>query len=362
MNASLAADAGFVVLLPLAAMVYASAGRHPLAGLAASFAGVSGGFSANLLVTSLDPLLSGLTEAAARMVDADAVVPPTCNWWFMIASTFLLTAVGAVVTTRVVEPRLGAWTGDRPDGGALSAGERRGMAAAGLAAVAVLGLAAVAVATGILRDGDSLKPFYDALIVVLALAFGAAGVAYGAVAGTVRTSHDVARLSAEAMATMGGYLVLAFVAAQFVSWFSWSNLGIILAVTGAETLRDLGLGGVPLLVAFVVFAACVNLLVASASAKWAVMAPVFVPMLMLLGVPPEVTQAAYRVGDSVANVITPMMPYFPLVIAVAVKYDARAGLGTLLAMMLPYSAAFFAAWSVLLGAWVALGLPFGPGL
>jgi aminobenzoyl-glutamate transport protein len=370
-NASAAADAGLVVLPPLAAALFAAVGRHPLAGLAAAFAGVTGGFSANLAVTALDPLLSGLTESAARLVEPAIVVAPTCNYYFMVVSTFVLTAAGTLVTARWVEPRLGAW--HAPEGaedGApadalapLTVRERRALWAA---LAALLGLAALVAALalpagGLLRDEHAgLRPLFDALVLLVMGAFLVPGIAYGLVARTIRSDKDVARMAADTMSTMGAYIVLAFFAAQFVAYFGWSNLGIIVAVKGAAGLRGLGLTGLPLVVGFVVFCAVVNLLIASASAKWAVLSVVFVPMLMLLGYSPAFAQVAYRVGDSLTNPITPLLPYFPILIAFARKYEPRAGLGTLVATTLPYSIGFSLVWIPMLVGWHLLGLPLGP--
>jgi aminobenzoyl-glutamate transport protein len=315
-------------------------------------------------------MLAGLTEAAARLVDPAVTVPATANYWFMAASVLLITVVGTLVTAFVVEPRLGRWTpgpeqeaaGEAPAHGPLTRGEKRGL---GVAAALVV-LTAVAVTLLVVPEGavlrspeGGLEPFYAGLVPLLALLFLVPGLGFGLAARTIRSDRDVARMTAETMSTMGAYIVLAFVAAQFVSWFGWSKLGLILAVKGAELLKASGLGGLPLLLAFVFVSGLLNLFIGSASAKWAIMAPVFVPMLMLLGFPPEATQAAYRVGDSVTNIVTPLLPYFPIVIAFAKRYDARAGLGTLMSMMVPYSLAFGAAWLAMLVAWVGFGLPFG---
>ena len=367
-NSSLAVDAGYVVLTPLGAALFASVGRHPLAGLAAAFAGVAGGFSANLAVTAVDPLLGGFTESAARLVDAAYRVQPTANYYFMVVSTLLLTVLGALVTTRIVEPRLGAWAppdapAAGPDGDEPAAG--RGLRAAGLVTcvTVALTLAMTVPGGGALRGPDgSLQPFFDSIVALLMLWFLAAGIAYGWSEGTVRSDRAVAEMMGASLATMGPYIVLAFVAAQFVAYFGWSNLGTIAAVNGAQTLRGLGATGMPLIVGFVVLSATIDLLIGSASAKWAIMAPIFVPMLMLLGYSPETTQAAYRVGDSVSNVITPLMPYFPVVLAFARRYDPRAGVGTLMTLMLPYALTFLIGWTVLLVGWIACGVPFGPNV
>jgi aminobenzoyl-glutamate transport protein len=371
---SLAVDAGYVVLTPLGAMVFASVGRHPLAGLAAAFAGVSGGFSANLLLTSLDPLLSGLSTQAAQLVNPQYVVQPTANYYFLVASTVVITLLGTFVTARFVEPRLGAWSGAAGQPAEvedLAPAERRGLRNAGLVFLATLVLVALlAVPDGaVLRNPEAadqpvlvqLRPFFDSIVAILMVMFLLMGLAYGLTTGTIRTDRDVARMSSEGVAVLGSYIVLAFAAAQFVAYFNWSNLGLIMAIKGAGGLKAAGFTGVPLLLAFILVAAFINLFIGSASAKWAVMAPVFVPMLMLMGFSPELTQAAYRVGDSSTNIITPLMQYFPVVIAFAQKYDREAGIGTLIAMMLPYSVVFLIGWSIFFAIWLITGLPLGPG-
>ena len=331
--------------------------------------GVSGGYSANLLLGTIDPLLAGLTQEAAHLVDPSYRVNPAANYYFMAASTFLVTTVGAVVTERLIVPRLGAWNGAVETGAVqpLTPAERRGLLFAGMAAAALAAvvLAGIVPDGGFLRDlktGDVLHSPLLSGIVALIFAGGLlVGIAYGAGAGTIRRDTDVLRSMSKAMETMGAYLVLVFFAAQFVAVFNWTNLGLIVAVEGAALLRAFGLGTVPLIVAFVALSAVVNLAMGSASAKWAILAPVFVPMFMLMGYTPEFTQAAYRVGDSVTNIVSPMMSYFALIIAFVQKYDPKAGLGTVVALMLPYSAAFFVAWTLFLVVWALLGLPVGPG-
>jgi aminobenzoyl-glutamate transport protein len=364
-----AAEVGYVLLVPLGGMIFLSAGRHPVAGLAAAFAGVSGGYSANLLLGTVDPLLAGLTQEAAHIVQPGYLVNPACNYYFMAVSTFVLGAAGTWVTEKVVVPRLGAYSG--PQAGErlerLSGAERRGLRWAGGAAalfVAVLALGTVP-ADGFLRDratGDLLhSPFLSGIVAFIFLGGTLTGIAYGAGAGTIRSDADVMKGMGSAISSLGGYLVLVFFAAQFVAYFNWTQLGLIVAVEGARALEASGLGGPPLMLGFVVLTACLNLFMGSASAKWAVMAPVFVPMFMLLGHSPELVQAAYRVGDSSSNVISPMMSYFALIVAFFDRYQAKTGIGTVVATMLPFTLAFLLAWSLLLGAWMLLDLPLGPG-
>lgn len=366
---SLAADAGYVVLIPMGAVLFYSAGRHPLAGLAATFAGVSGGYSANLLLTTLDPLLAGLTQVAARIIAPDYEVAVTANYFFMVALTPLLTLLGAWITDRIVEPRLGHYAGTTESNPSAIPEASQGESKALLAALAALAVFVVIVAmlvlpgNGMLRDAQGgFKPFYQSLIALMFLGFLIPGLIYGVMTGKIRNDRDAVKMSADSMADMGHYIVLAFLAAHFIALFSWSNLGLIMAISGAQALRALEFTGLPLIIAFVIVTMGINLLIASSSAKWAVMAPVFVPMLMLLGYSPELTQAVYRIGDSATNILTPLMPYFPLVIVFAKKYSPDFGIGTLVAMMLPYSVAFGIGATLLLIVWMLLGIPLGPGV
>lgn len=366
---NVASEIGYVLLVPMAALVFQAARRHPVAGLAAAFAGVSGGYSANLLLGTVDPLLSGITQEAGRIVQPDLLVNPACNYYFMAASTFLITIVGTWVTERLVEPRLGTYHGSaavddsiRP----LDASEKRGLLWAGLAslAFAALLLAGTVPAAGFLRDaktGELLHSPFMSGIVTLVFAGGAlAGIAYGVGARTIKNDAAVMSGMGKSIATLGSYIVLVFFAAQFVAYFNWSNLGILIAVKGASWLNASGLEGIPVMIAFVLLTAFVNLFMGSASAKWALMAPVFVPMFLVLGYPPETTQCAFRIGDSCTNIISPMMSYFALIIAFFQRHDPKAGIGTLIATMLPYSVAFLVSWTALFSVWLALGLPLGP--
>ena len=363
-------EVGYVLLIPLAALMFHAVGRHPIAGLAAAFAGVSGGYSANLFLGTVDPLLAGLSEEAARIITPTYEVNPSANYYFMAVSTFLISALGTIVTERVVEPRLGTYTGPGHDDATattLGGAEKRGLAFAGGAAVLVISLLlwGTVPETGFLRDpqtGGLLRsPFMSGIVALIFFTGLVLGLAYGIGARTVRNDSDVVRAMGKAMETLGVYLVLVFFAAQFVAYFNWTNLGLIFAIKGAQALQASGLGTIPLIVAFVLVSATINLFMGSASAKWAIMAPVFVPMFMLLGYTPEFTQAAYRIGDSTTNIISPMMTYFALIIAFMQRYQPGAGLGTLVATMLPYSVTFITGWTVLLVLWIIAGLPVGPG-
>ncbi|GAA4052885.1 AbgT family transporter [Parerythrobacter jejuensis] len=371
-----ASEVGYVVLIPLAAAIFYALGRHPLAGMAAAFAGVSGGYSANLLIGTIDPLLAGITQEAAQLIDPDYTVVATANWYFMFASTFLITLIGSLVTIYIVEPKLGAYDSSRADETILddrmmdevTDTERKGLRWAGLALLAVLGLMALVLVPdwGILRNpdnGDRIdSPFFDGFVVWIFIFFVTVGYAYGRAVGTMKTDRDVIDAMAKALSSLGLYIVLVFFAAQFVAFFGWTNLGAITAVTGANFLVETGMTGPTIFFMFILLCALINLSLGSASAQWAVTAPIFVPMLMLIGYAPEAIQAAYRIGDSTTNIITPMMSYFGLILAWATRYDKNLGVGTLIAMMLPYSMVFIVFWSVFFYLWTfVLGIPVGPG-
>lgn len=364
-----ASEVGYVLLVPLAAVIFLAAGRHPLAGLAAAFAGVSGGYSANLLLGTIDPLLAGLSQEAARIIDPLYLVNPAANYYFMFASTFLIAGLGTWVTEKIVIPRLGKYEGDEKPEEIRSAtsAEKRGM---WWALFAVLGftiflLAGLIPSEGFLRDPVTREvlhsPFMSGIVALIFISAAIAGIAYGIGAKTFKNDSDVMKGMAQSMETLGSYIVLVFFAAQFVAYFNWTNLGLILAIKGADVLKAADLGPIPLMLCFVVVSAMINMVMGSASAKWAIMAPVFIPMLMLLGYTPEFTQMAYRVGDSVTNIISPMMSYFALIVAFIARYDKKAGIGTVVSTMLPYSVVFLLGWSVMLVLWVLFELPIGPG-
>lgn len=374
--ANIASDAGYVVLVPLGAIIFLSFGRHPLAGIAAAFAGVSGGFSANLLLSPTDPLLAGISQQAAEMINPAYQVSIAGNWFFLIVSTFIITIVGALITDKIVEPRLGKYKGATETSTAieLSPIEKKGLRWAGISFFLFL---AVVVFLG--WPGNALNPFTDAnptadvlksplmngIVLLIALFFAVPGIFYGFVTKTFKNDKDVVKAMAKSMSTMGGYLVLVFFAAQFIAYFNYTNLGTLLAVNGATLLENIGMTGPSLMIGFIIVSAIINIFIGSASAKWAIMAPIFVPMFMALSISPEATQMAFRIGDSVTNIISPLMSYFAIVIAFSQKYDVEGepstGIGTLISMMLPYSMAFMLFWSVIFFIWFSLNLPLGPG-
>ena len=399
-----ASEVGYVVLIPLAGAVFYALGRHPLAGMAAAFAGVSGGYSANLLIGTIDPLLAGITEEAAQLIDPTYTVNATANWYFMIASTFLITIIGTLITTYIVEPKLGDYDSSRADPTILDKSmmdtitptESKGLKWAGYGLLGVIAVMIYTIAgdtiperislwiinfplpliggadisflpgIGVLRDpvtdGVMRSPFFSGFVVWILIFFLVTGYAYGRVVGTMKSDRDVIDSMAQAISSLGLYIVLVFFAAQFVAFFGWTNLGAITAVSGANLLESTGMTGPALFFLFILMCAIINLSLGSASAQWAVTAPIFVPMLMLIGYSPEVIQAAYRIGDSSTNIITPMMSYFGLILAWATRYDKNLGVGTLIAMMLPYSMAFLLFWSVFFYIWAfVFGIPVGPG-
>ncbi len=369
---NMASEIGYVLLVPLAGVLFKAAGRHPILGMAAAFAGVSGGYSANLLLGTIDPLLAGLSQEAARLIDPAYVVSPAANYYLMAASTPFITLMGWWVTEKIVAPR---W----PDTASvdaddklepLSDAERRGLRWAGMALLVLTAVTLVGIVPegGFLRkigvvgtDSVLQSPLLVGIVAVIFLSGLVLGVAYGVGAGTIKSDNDVIKGMSQQMATLGSYIVLVFFAAQFVAFFNWTNLGMIFAVEGARVVAATGVGPLPLLVQFILLTAFVNLAMGSASAKWALMAPVFVPMFMLLGISPETTQAAYRVGDSCTNIISPMMTYFVLIIAFMQRYEPKAGMGTVISTMLPYSIVFLIGWTSMFSIWYALDLPIGPG-
>ena len=363
-----ASDLGYVLLIPLAGTIFLSLGRNPLVGMAAAFAGVSGGFSANLILGTIDPLLAGLSEEAARIIDPTYEVNPTANYYFMVVSTFLIAAAGTFVTEKIVAPRLGEYTGDEmpEEIKGLDKDEKKGLRWATLVTVILTALVlwGTIPEDGFLRiAGESIlkSPVIKGVIALLFIFSAAAGITYGFASGKFKNDNDVVSGMSASIKTLAVYIVLVFFAAQFVAYFKWSHLGEIMAIRGAIFLKSINIGTIPLLLLFIILAGSINMAMGSASAKWAIMAPVFIPLFMELGYSPELSQAVYRIGDSVTNLISPMMSFFALIIAFFQRYDKNASIGTIISTMLPYTVVFFIIWSCLLIVWVYFGWPLGPG-
>ena len=370
-----ASDASYVVVIPLAAVIFAAAGRHPLAGLAAGFAAVSGGYAGNLFPGASDALILGITEPAAHLIDPSYSVTIAGNWFFIVGVVIVFTPIVWFITDRVIEPRLGPWSpaastpATPSERQPLTAAEKRGLLWAGLTILGTMALWALITALPAspfvdpeAEPAQQFNPLYRSLVAFFAVTFFASGAAYGAGSGSIRSHRDLVRMMGEGISQLAPYIVLAFFAAHFVAMFNWSGLGPILAVNAAAALQQVALP-TPLLLISVVLVSCVfDLFIGSASAKWSALAPIVVPMFMLLGISPEMTTAAYRMGDSVTNIATPLMSYFPLILTFAQRWDPRFGLGSLMATMLPYAGAFLVAGLMMVAAWVALDLPLGPGV
>jgi len=366
-----AADAGYVLVIPLGAVIFQAAGRHPLVGIAVAFAGVSGGFSANFVPSALDPMLQGISQAGGQLIDPDLVLNPLNNWFFTSASTLLIIGLGWYITEALVEPRLKSLTldgdlADQKQMEALSDSERAGLFAAVVSmglGIGVLALTAFPETSAWRAAGGELAtsgaPLMKSIVPLIFLLFIIPGVVYGYVAGTVANHRDIVAGMTQAMSGMGYYIVMAFFAALFIAEFGRSNLGALFALQGASWLQAAAMPAVLTVIGLVSITGVVNLFVGSASAKWALLAPIFVPMLMQLGISPDLTQAAYRVGDSSTNIITPLMPYFPLVVVFCQRYVRKTGIGTVVAMMLPYSVGFLIVWTTFLILYWTLGLPLG---
>lgn len=368
-----AADAGYVLVIPIGGVMFYAAGRHPLAGIAAAFAGVSGGFSANLLVSGIDPLLAGLTQEGSKILN-EQPISPLCNYYFTASSSVIIIAVGWFITEFIIEPKLKGTIvdgdpQDMPKMVELSQRDRQAM----LYALTALGLMLLAVVLWALPTSSALRdskgsltastgPLMRGIVPIIMLIFAVPGIVHGLVSGNFKSHRDVIRAMSKSMETMGYYLVLVFFAALFIASFGKSEIGAWLAVSGATALQKSGANVTVIIIGMILITAAVNLLIGSASAKWAMLSTIFVPMMMMMGVSPEMTQAAYRVGDSTTNIITPMMPYFPLVVVFCQKYVKQTGIGTVVSLMLPYSLCFLIFWTLYLLLYWQLGLPLGPGV
>ncbi|CAM2064996.1 AbgT family transporter [Sulfidibacter corallicola] len=367
-----ATDAGYVLVIPLGGVIFYAAGRHPLAGIVAAFAGVSGGFSANPIPSGIDPLLQSFTQTAAQIIDPAKTVNPLCNWYFTGASSIVIILVGWFLTDRVIEPRLNSHTPVDNDAEPptkiekLTASESRSFWAGSAAMIlGLIALAAIAIPSdSILRNADGYLERFDAplmqmIVPLIFVFFLIPGVVYGLMAGTFKNSKDIIMSMKKAMDAMTYYIVMAFFCALFLYAFNNSNIGALMALKGAAALKAMNLPPQVTIIGIIFLTAFVNLAVGSASAKWGLLGPIFVPILMQVGISPDLAQAAYRVGDSCSNIITPLMPYFPLVVVFAQKYVKKTGIGTLVSLMLPYTILFMITWSIFLLIYWGLGIPLG---
>lgn len=366
-NGSIASEASIIFIPPLAAAAFFAAGKHPLAGLIAGYAATNAGFTANLMITATDALLYGVTQEAAQMIDPSYTTTPANNWYFMIASCFVLTIVGTFVNDKIIEPRLGKFTGTEVDTERDATDlEKKGLRNAGIFSLAFIAVILVGLipANGILRaeDGSIINgPFVTGLVPFLLAYFVLVGMVYGFTVGTFKKMEDIPRVMAESLTSLTGYIVLVFVIAQFIAIFNYTNVAMIIAVNAADFLNNIGLTGVPLILAILLVTTFVNFFMTSGTAKWYIFAPIFVPMFMMLGFTPEFAQVIYRIADSCTNPITPIYPYLPMVIGMAVKYDKKFGMGNVISMMIPYSFGFLIVWTIFVIAWMFMGLPLGPG-
>ncbi len=365
---NLASDSAMVIIPPLAAAAFLAAGRHPLAGFITSYAAVVAGFSANVIIAGTDVLLSGITTSSAQIVDSEAQVTPLANWYFMSVSLVILAIAITITCQRFLEPRLGPWGGEAEadDTKPLERSERRGLIAAAIAVVVFIGV----VATLALLPGSPLQgeggqllrsPFMDGLPIFLLLFFLAVGVTYGLAAGTLRRWAQVPEMMVDAVKELVPFIVVIFTAAQAIAWFSWSKLGLLVATSGAEALGAAGLDGIGGLLLFSLFVVLPALLLASGSALWTLLGPIFVPMFMLNGVDPAAVQAAFRIADSATNPLVPMNPMLPVILGLMQRWAPKGGLGTLFSLVLPFTVVIFAVWLLQLLVWGLAGLPFGPG-
>lgn len=367
---NIASDAATIIIPPLAAMIFLYVGKNPIAGIAVGYASTTAGFSANLIVAGTDALLAGITNEATAIINGPTI-DITANWYFMAVSTFFLSIVGAVVTSRIIEPRLGKYELKNEidlKSSDITDIEKKGLKNAGLATLIFILIIAIASfpqnsffrnpETGSLLVRSTLM---SSIVPLLFLMFLMQGIVYGKTVGTIKHSDDVPALMANAMKGMSGFIVLAFVIGQFVAWFNWSNLGLVLSINLSESIQEAGFVGIPLFIVYILICTFINLFIGSGSTKWSILAPIFIPMFSLLGYHPAWTQLLYRIGDSSTNIISPLYTYMPIILAYMNEYDEDSGIGTLLSLMIPYSVAFLVFWTILAIVWYLIGLPLGPG-
>jgi len=366
-NGSIASEASIIFIPPLAATAFWAAGKHPLAGLIAGYAAVNAGFTANIMITATDALLYPVTEATAQTIDPSYTTTAANNWYFMIVSCIVLTVVGVFVNNKIIAPRLGEYTGTEVDKERDATDlEKKGLRNAGIFSLIYIAIILIGLipSNGFLRsaEGGVLDgPFITGLVGFLIVYFILVGVVYGKTVGVFKEASDVPKVMADSLNSLTSYIVLVFVIAQFIQIFSYTNLGTVIAVTAANFLKNAGFTGIPMIICIILITTLVNFFMTSGTAKWYIFAPIFVPMFMMLGYSPEFAQVVYRIGDSCTNPITPIYPYLPMIIGMASKYDKKAGMGTIISMMLPYSIGFLLSWIAMVIVWVLMNLPLGPG-
>lgn len=366
---NIASDSASVIIPPLAAMAFIGVGKNPIAGMICGYAGTNAGFTANLLIAGTDALCAGITNAVLDGFLGKGVynVQVVCNWYFMIASTFLLTAILGTVSNKIVEPRLGKYSGEaEANSHEVTPAEKKALGASGIWTLVYVIIIAIGLFTGVLmnpKTGGILdSPFLKGLIPILFALFIVAGIGYGLSIGYIKSERDISKALTKRIAVMASYIVFVFSSAQFVALFNWTKLGTLLAIAGADGLKAVGFTGLPMIVVFILMVACINLLIGSSSAKWTLLAPIFVPMFMMLGYDPAYTQVVYRIGDSATNILSPMSAYLFMMLSMAQeKYDKNATLGTFLSNLFPHSIISLFFWIILLIIWSLAGLPFGPG-
>ena len=366
-NGSIASEASIIFIPPLAATAFWAAGKHPLAGLMAGYAAVNAGFTANIMITATDALLYPVTLEVAQGIDPNYTTTVANNWYFMIASCILLTIVGVIVNDKIIVPRLGVYTGTEVDNERDATDlEKKGLRNAAIFSLIYIGIILIGTIpkSGFLRDAEGSVlngPFITGLVGFLIIYFIFVGIVYGKTVGAFKKASDVPKMMADSLNSLTSYIVLVFVIAQFIQIFNYTNLGTVIAVTGANFLKSAGLTGVPMIIGIILITTVVNFFMTSGTAKWYIFAPIFVPMFMMLGYSPEFAQVIYRIGDSCTNPITPIYPYLPMIIGMASKYDKKAGMGTIISMTIPYSVAFLISWIIMIIVWMTLNLPLGPG-
>lgn len=368
MCSHVASDAAYIILIPLSAMIFQAMGRNPLVGAVTGYVAVGAGYDASILITPTDIILSGITTSAAQTIDAQAYVSPIDNYYFIAASALLMSLVGAFIIERVVEPMVGKYTGDvelklaQPD-----TLEIKGLKRVGWASLIMLALVILAVwpESSPLRNAEGglvPSPFLNSAVALFGIYFFVIGWIYGKTTGKIKTAQDAVGYMAESVKELAPTLVLFFAISQFLAWFKWTNLGAWIAVGGSHLLDSSGFGGTPLLVAFIGLAAVMNIFITSGSAQWSLMAPIFIPMMMLIGFEPALVQAAFRIADSATNIISPMSPYFAVCLAYLQRYQKDAGIGTLASMTIPIAMGFLIIWSLFLIFWMTMGWPIAPGV